>query len=525
MVVRMIRSAATVIVVALVCAAVALAGCGVDRRAGARRVPVATGSDGSLVSCPVAIRGLGLIAFTAKGRLELVDLASCREIELATGVAEGVRFSPDGRWLAYSRLVGGEPAGPVVITARGGAGSSPLGPGIVAWSWALRRDVLYGVNGRGQLVAAAPRGRRRIVAGRVGGVALSPDGRLLASDLSRCEPPQTELDTISLASGARVVVLRRAGELATLAGWSPDGRWLLYWAASQCSASLAADGWPLEAVPAAAGGRSVKAVAHMLLFPDFLTWCGKRLIAAAGPSRETQLDSTLVATWPPSWRQRTIESASKLSWVSPACAPSGTMLAAAAGPNTENAEFGVEHRSIWLLRPDGTVVQQLTSPPTLDLSDEAPRFSRDGRWILFVRSQVIPAGQSAISRDTLELAPATGTATAVPIIGFTSDDFSSGWRPEHPTNRRSPGTGRIELRCGGAHDAHRRSLSAARAGRRRGPRPGTLRAADRHPPLPRTPDHAVPVSRQRRPTRGTRRSVRNRRRQLTLRVDPRSHTR
>jgi hypothetical protein len=100
------------------------------------------------------------------------------------------------------------------------------------------------------------------------------------------------------------------------------------------------------------------------------------------------------------------------------------MLAAAAGPNTENAEFGVEHRSIWLLRPDGTVVRQLTSPPTLDLSDEAPRFSRDGRWILFVRSQVIPAGQSAISRDTLELASATGTATAVPIIGFTSDDFS-----------------------------------------------------------------------------------------------------
>ena len=243
---------------------------------------------------------------------------------------------------------------------------------------------------------------------------------------SRCVPPESELDTIGVPGGARQVALRRSGGQATFADWSPDGRWLLYWAASQCSSSLAADGWPLKTVPAGGGGKPVTAVTHMLLFPDYLTWCGRRLIAAAGPSRETQRDSELVATGPPSWHQRTIGPASRLSWVSPACAPSGALLAAAAGPNTENAGFGVEHRSIWLLRPDGTVLRQLTSPPTRDLSDEAPRFSRDGRWLLFVRTHVVTVGRSAISRDTLELVPAaaTGPATPVPLVAFSSNDFS-----------------------------------------------------------------------------------------------------
>jgi Tol biopolymer transport system component len=418
-------------VVVVICAAGAVACGGIDRRAGAHRVATAAG--GPLVSCPVAVRGLGLIAFTARGRLELVDLASCRELELATGVAEGVRFSLDGRWLAYSRLVHGQPVGPVVTPASGGKPSLPLGTGIVAWSWAPRSDVMYGVNGRGQLLAGGPGRRRRLIASGLGtrygwsrAAAPSPDGRHVIVNRSSCVPPESELDTIAVPSGARHVELRRPGGQATFAGWSPDGRWLLYWAASLCSASLAADGWPLKAAPASGGGRPVTAVAHMLLFADYLTWCDRRLIAAAGPSRETQRDSKLVATGPPSWQQRTIEPASKLSWVSPACAPSGTMLAAAAGPNTENAGFGVEHRSIWLLHPDGTILRQLTSPPMRDLSDEAPRFSRDGRWLLFVRTRVIAVGQSAISRDTLELAPATttGPVTAVPIVAFTSSDFS-----------------------------------------------------------------------------------------------------
>jgi hypothetical protein len=160
----------------------------------------------------------------------------------------------------------------------------------------------------------------------------------------------------------------------------------------------------------------------MLLYPDFLTWCGRTLIAASGPSRETQLDSKLVATGPPSWRRSTIAPAGHLSWVSPACAPSGRLLAAAAGPNTTDTEFGVQHRSIWLLSPSGRLVRRLTTPLARSVSDEAPRFSHTGRWILFVRTQV----RGARSVDTLELVPAArrGAARTVPLVRFTSGDIS-----------------------------------------------------------------------------------------------------
>ena len=100
-------------------------------------------------------------------------------------------------------------------------------------------------------------------------------------------------------------------------------------------------------------------------------------------------------------------------------------MAAAAGQATQSAGFGLEHRSIWLVRPGGGVIRRLTAPPARDLTDEAPRFSRDGRWILFVRSRVVLVGSvSAISRDTLELVRASGAGGPVPVAAFTSDDFS-----------------------------------------------------------------------------------------------------
>jgi Tol biopolymer transport system component len=377
-----------------------------------------------------------MIAFAARGQLKLLDLATCRTRVLTEVSATDVRFSPDGRWLAYSRLVddGTAPAGLFVVPARGGPVRAPLGAGVEAWAWAPKGDRLYGVTSDGSLVSSSPAGQRRIVAAGFGRVTatgfglsfgLSPDGERAVVDRS-CSPRSVgQLDLIDLRTGARTVIAR-PGKPVVFAGFSPDGRWLLFWPDQQCSGSLAADGMPLEAVPAT-GGKSITAVKHMLLYPDFLSWCGRRLVAAAGPSRETQLGSKLVATGPPSWRQRTIEPASKLSWVSPACAPSGRLMAAAAGSNIENAGFGVEHRSIWLLAPSGAIVRRLTRPPARDLSDEAPRFSRDGRWILFVRSRVIPVGSSgAISRDTLELVPVSvsGAAPVAPIVSFTSDDFS-----------------------------------------------------------------------------------------------------
>jgi hypothetical protein len=102
---------------------------------------------------------------------------------------------------------------------------------------------------------------------------------------------------------------------------------------------------------------------------------------------------------------------------------SGRWLVATAGANRQ-IRFGAEHRSVYLLRSDGALVRPLSQPGAADLSDEAPRFSRDGGWVLFVRSRVGTVGTSAYSRDTIELVRALGAGTAVPVFSFTSADFS-----------------------------------------------------------------------------------------------------
>ena len=56
--------------------------------------------------CPREVRKEGMIAIAARGHLKLLDLAACRARVLADITATDVRFSPDGRWLAYSRQVG-----------------------------------------------------------------------------------------------------------------------------------------------------------------------------------------------------------------------------------------------------------------------------------------------------------------------------------------------------------------------------------------------------------------------------------
>ena len=86
--------------------------------------------------------------------------------------------------------------------------------------------------------------------------------------------------------------------------------------------------------------------------------------------------------------------------------------------------FGAEHRSIDLLRPNGALVRRLDQPASAAVSDEAPRFSRDGRWVLFVQSQVATAGTSAYSDDTVELVRASGAGAAIPVLSFISSDAS-----------------------------------------------------------------------------------------------------
>ena len=244
-------------------------------------------------ACPRAMRGLGMVAVVARGRVEVMDLATCRTRVVArvsvtspVGVANApvVHFLGTGRRLVYATTAAdGSLRGPFVVPVTGGRARAPLGSGLVAFTWAPDGSRLYGITDGGERV------------GTFRSLAISPDGRDAAVDISRCGAVSaTEMLTVDLRTGGVRTALRQAGEYATLAGWSPDGHWLLYWPQSICSASLAADGFALYAVAAGGGAQPMRAVAHTLLYPDFLAWCTRRLIAASTPDRETELDGALV---------------------------------------------------------------------------------------------------------------------------------------------------------------------------------------------------------------------------------------
>ena len=254
-------------------------------------------------------------------------------------------------------------------------------------------------------------------------LAISSDGRRAVVDRSRCGTSAvSELVSIEVATGARTVGFRQPKVPVVFAGVAPGGRWLLFWADQLCSASIAADGMPLQAVRAA-GGKPVRAIGHTLLYPDYLTWCG-RLIAAAGAVARLSSAAGEFQSAPPAWRQLTIDSARARSWVSPLCAPSGRRLVAVACLTMHRSASDINIARSGCFEPTALgdpPPEQPTRPRSLR---PGATLLNDGRWIMFVRARVIPVGRSAISEDTIELVRADGNGGAVPIAPFTSDDFS-----------------------------------------------------------------------------------------------------
>jgi hypothetical protein len=166
-----------------------------------------------------------------------------------------------------------------------------------------------------------------------------------------------------------------------LRGWSGDGRWIFFFVDPGGSGSIAADGLTLRVV-SANGGRATK-IARMLLYRDYLTWCGGRLVFTAGMDRVATNRKRLLVAKPPLWRPRLLLRAPTRAWGSSACAPNGRWVVAQSQRQSSNPSFFATHWALWRVGLDGSM-RRLTSPPP-GSADESPRFSRTGDALLFVR--------------------------------------------------------------------------------------------------------------------------------------------
>jgi len=191
-----------------------------------------------------------------------------------------------------------------------------------------------------------------------------------------------------------------------LFGMSPDRRWVLFAIDPMNSASLAADGLTLQAVPVTGGPPRV--VATGLLDDDYRAWCGGRLVMTVGNDRIAGHHKWLIDTGPPGWHARKLVRDPTRAFGALACDGNGVVVQAARSSTTT-----IDPRwELWRVGLDGTHTVLDTPPP--GFSDDSPRVSRGGR-IVFIRSHA--------SRGTL-WSPGVGALTAV-----GRDDGFYGHRP------------------------------------------------------------------------------------------------
>jgi hypothetical protein len=348
--------------------------------------------------CSAATAQLGRMAYVHGGSLHLLDLATCEDRVLATRARSPARFSPDGRWIAFG-------AG-AVVSARSGSVRRALTAH--AWAWAPRGHLLAGITPAGGLVL----GTRRLLPDGWGAsdLAFAPDGSIVVVRSRRTRgsiwilvgPRRTPNQVIAFSSGP-----------PELAAVSPI--WVAYWVRPGASNSIAADGLPLEAKYFVSGARGSQLAEATLLWPDYLTRCGRGLVFTAGADRYASSNKRLLAATPSTtdrgWTIRVLSRDRTRSWVAPACSPDARWVAAAAGRHRVG-RFGREARSIWRLATRGSSRRQLTRAPA-GKSDESPRWSKNGRFVLFVRSG--PTRGNATAVGSIYLVPSRGGSAIGPF--------------------------------------------------------------------------------------------------------------
>lgn len=329
------------------------------------------------------------------------------------------RWSPSGHWLAFRQgkqlwLTGDPPGQRWAVNE---------GVDVDAFYWSPADDHLAYVTGAGELrlinvgaaLGADPTANPVSIptAGWTRRLAWSPDGQWLAYDTDQIttgESPQRSAGLWRVrANGSDVTAVYTTGSPAqdglVAAGWSPDGQSVLFRPDPYFSASILADGVPLNVIPAT-GGQPHEVAPAMLLHPSYLstTARGNRLAVVVGAGRETWTNKRLVVIDLDTGAQHTV-TGPETAATQPSFSPDGAHLAYVSAPDAgsvgggEAARLNVAQRRIWMAQVDGSTPRQLTNEA--DFRDERPLWSADGAQILFARIDLE-------GRATIWLAPAEG---------------------------------------------------------------------------------------------------------------------
>jgi hypothetical protein len=245
--------------------------------------------------------------------------------------------------------------------------------------------------------AAAPRGA---CPGGSGSIGFVRAGKLIDLSLETC----TDRDAGKAPAGGRLPGITTSGVRAALQRIrvhgrlvfshrengpvdpieiSGDGRWLFFAIDSYGSSSIAADG--LDLLVVSTRGGPVHDLGLTLPYPDYLTWCGGRLVYAQGGDRIAIHGKRLLTATPPDWRPQPLWADRARSFASPVCDPGGTGVTVLSQRSSVDARFFATRWRLWDVRLDGR--RNLVDVPPPGWADEQPVWSHDGRTLAFVRER------------------------------------------------------------------------------------------------------------------------------------------
>jgi dipeptidyl aminopeptidase/acylaminoacyl peptidase len=354
----------------------------------------------TISTAPTAMPDLGKVAYIQDGDVWVKELPDGKPQRLTDDGRNTIpRWSPSGEWLAFYKDT------EVWLARANGSDVHSLdgrcNP-VNALAWSPVEDRLACVAGSGVLrletVDADGAASSTLIppsigaSGRLGRIAWSPDGKWIAYEWQEGLMTYQGLWKIS-ADGEERAELYASGVPdkgeAVLAGWSKDGRFLLFWQGDVVSASAMADGLPLLRLPLD-GGAPLEVADVTLLHPDFWSESptDQHVALTVGSGRETWTHKQIALL---DLETGSLEHLTEktVAAFSPVFSPDGQQIAYVAAPDVgyagggDPAKAGAAQRRIWVMNADGSNQRPLTDDPAY--RDERPLWSVSGTHLLFAR--------------------------------------------------------------------------------------------------------------------------------------------
>lgn len=213
-------------------------------------------------------------------------------------------------------------------------------------------------------------------------------------------------------AGTLGIFIESAGGLR----FDPTGSWLTFFAYPN-SASIAADGVDLQAIPAAGGGPVT--LVTMLAYDDFVAWSpdGRRLAAVQGVGRDVRSGKELVVLNADGFRTDAVLTPAGYIDLTPAWSPDGRLLASSRGQAAADdglSGAGEHPRYIWVTdvmtgeghallpgiagaaRPDGAAGRGGAPAAGAPVVQENPVWGSRGAGLLFVQRPAGPDGEAQL---------------------------------------------------------------------------------------------------------------------------------